>query len=289
MYQAKHSGENCAFYDPLMDQARQRSFFLRQELASAGIFDQLQLHFQPIVDLASGAVLGAEALLRWEHPTLGLLSPDDFISLAVESSVIGRLGRWVSRQVCETLREVREHYPQAPLRYLSFNVDARELGYHDFAGHLRDLVAEYGIAPDSLVLELTENSLIDSLPRIHETIHELQKLGFRWAIDDFGTGYSSLSYLQRLSLDLLKIDRSFSGALERDESAAFLIRHILEIARHLGYTVIVEGIETTPQAQRLREISPRLQCQGFHFSPPLPREAFFELLGRSAPPRPPKG
>jgi len=278
MYQAKGSREHCAFYDPTMDYARQKSFHLRQSLGRTEIEEQLRLEFQPIVSLNDGTVIGAEALIRWEHPTLGLLYPKDFIATAVECGEIGRIGRWVSRRVCETLREIRDRYPESSLKYLSFNIDARELNYDQFPEHLESLIRQYDIRPEELTLEITENSLIDNFSQIQKTLTRFHQLGIRWAIDDFGIGYSSLSYLERLSFDILKIDRSFTASLEKSDDAFFLIEHILEIARHLGYRVTVEGIETAEQADRLRQIDSVLQCQGYYYSHPLKAKDFFQLL-----------
>jgi EAL domain-containing protein (putative c-di-GMP-specific phosphodiesterase class I) len=278
MYQAKNSGEKFAFYDPTMDHERQKSFHLRQSLSRQEIVEQLRLEYQPIVSMEDGTLHGAEALIRWEHPTLGLLTPADFIPLAVESGEIGRIGQWVGHEVCSTLREIREAFPQSTLRYLSFNVDARELTYRDFPGHLRSLIDAYGINPKELVVEITENSLIDNFSKIQETISQMHEFGIRWAIDDFGIGYSSLSYLERLSFDILKIDRSFTCTLTQKESSAFLIEHILQIARQLGYAVIVEGVEKAEQVRSLHQIFPSLQCQGYYYSKPLSREKFLALL-----------
>jgi diguanylate cyclase (GGDEF)-like protein len=280
MYQAKNSREPFAFYDPTMDHARQKSFHLRQGLNRREVGSQLRLEFQPIVSLEEGVLRGAEALIRWEHPSLGLLLPGDFIPLAVESGEIGRIGHWVGEEVAQTLREIRDSFPETTLQYLSFNVDARELTYRDFPGHLKSLIERYRIAPEELVIEITENSLIDNFPKIQETITQMHELGIHWAIDDFGIGYSSLSYLERLSFDILKIDRSFTATLTQKESSAFLIGHILQIARQLGYTVIVEGVEKAEQIQSLHRIFSPLFCQGYYYSKPLSREEFFDLLAK---------
>jgi diguanylate cyclase (GGDEF)-like protein len=281
MYQAKNSSRSYAFYDPTMDHARQKTFYLHQGLNREDIEHQLLLEYQPIVSLKEGRIRGAEALIRWDHPTLGLLGPDEFIPLAVENGEIGRVGQWVARQVCRTLKEIRGAIPQTPLEYLSFNIDARELNYNDFAGYMEGLLHEHAIRPGELVLEITENSLIDNFPQIQEIIARLHRNGVCWAIDDFGIGYSSLSYLERLSFDILKIDRSFTRALEKNEDSLFLVKHILEIARHLGYQVTIEGIENEGQVARLAPFAASLQAQGFYYSRPLDKDRFFRLLEES--------
>jgi diguanylate cyclase (GGDEF)-like protein len=278
MYQAKDSRENLAFYDPTMDHARQKSFHLRQSLNRRELDGQLRLDFQPIVSLEGERLQGAEALIRWEHPSLGLLQPGEFIPLAVESGAIGKIGRWVSREVCETLRKIRDTLPESSLRYLSFNLDARELNYEDFPGYLESLIREHRIQPGELILELTENSLIDNFPRIRETVNRLHHLGVLRAIDDFGIGYSSLSYLERLSFDILKIDSSIFHPLAERGKSVNLTELLLRIARDLDYSVIVEGVEDEAQIRHLRGIFPSLQCQGYYYSEPLSRKEFFRLL-----------
>ncbi len=278
MYQAKLSSRHLAFYDPTLDLKRQKNFFLRHGLNNEKLTDQLCLYYQPIVSSETGFLLGAEALIRWEHPSLGLLYPEEFIPLAVESGEILKVGRWVAEEVCKTLALIQNSFPRTTLRYLSYNIDAQELHFEDFAEHLSSLLDKYRLPPKSLVLEITENSLIDNLPHIEETIQHLKKLGVLCAIDDFGIGYSSLSYLQRLTFDILKIDQSFTKVLTERDRSVFLIGHILQIARQLDYTVIVEGIEDDRQLRKLKGIFPGLQCQGFYYSKPLPKEEFFQLL-----------
>ena len=280
MYQAKSAQSDCAFYDPEMDRQRQKNFYLRQELNQPGIEGELLLHYQPIVSLESQSTVGAEALIRWEHPTLGLLYPDDFIPLAIESGEIGRIGQWVAEEVCRTLEELKIGEENSPLDYLSFNVDARELGYMDFPRHLKEALQRYRIDPSGLIIEITENSLIDNFQNIRSIIDELKELGVRWAIDDFGVGYSSLSYLQRLSLSLLKIDRSFTLSLEENPDTVFLVKHLLKIAQRLGYRIVVEGVETRAQVEILRGISSQVLCQGYYFSRPLDKERFLTYLQR---------
>ncbi len=286
MYQAKNSKSSFAFYDRQMDVIRQKSFYLHQGLRRDEIDSQLRLEYQPIVTLEQGRIVGAEALVRWEHPTLGLLRPDEFIPLAVENGEIGRVGQWVAREVCRTLAEIRREFPDSSLKYLAFNLDARELHYNDFAGYLENLLKQYEIRPGELVLELTENTLIDNFDQIREILTRLHQNGICWAIDDFGTGYSSLSYLERLSFDILKIDRSFTRTLEHNDDSLFLVQHVLEIAKHLGYLVTIEGIENEKQIARLQSIGSALQAQGFHYHRPLKKEAFFRLLATSETPPP---
>lgn len=276
MYQAKSQKLEYAFYNSSMDEHRRKSFFLRQGLSRPELLSQLELHYQPIYGLECRSLIGAEALIRWRHPTLGLLPPAEFIPLAVESGEIRKIGRWAREEVCRTLRELRER--GSDLSFLSTNIDARELGYEDFIPALEEALSTQNVDPRQLVIEITENSLVDNFENFHSTIERLKSLGIRWAIDDFGIGYSSLSYLERLNFSILKIDRSFVAGITENRNTSFLVTHIGEIASHLGYKVVAEGIETREQLEQLLRIYPDIMCQGFYFERPLPKEAFFKLL-----------
>ena len=276
MYQAKSQKLEYAFYNSSMDEHRRKSFFLRQGLSRPELLSQLELHYQPIYGLECRSLIGAEALIRWRHPTLGLLPPAEFIPLAVESGEIRKIGRWAREEVCRTLRELRQR--GSDLSFLSTNIDARELGYEDFIPTLEEALSTQNVDPRQLVIEITENSLVDNFENFHSTIERLKSLGIRWAIDDFGIGYSSLSYLERLNFSILKIDRSFVAGITENRNTSFLVTHIGEIASHLGYKVVAEGIETREQLEQLLKIYPEIMCQGFYFERPLPKEAFFKLL-----------
>ena len=282
MYQAKSARNDYAFYDEEMDRKRQKNFYLRHEMNQQKIDGELRLHYQPIYSLENKSIIGAEALIRWEHPTLGLLYPDEFIPLAIEGGEIGHIGQWVANQVCQMARELKEGFTDFPLDYISFNVDARELRYQDFPRQMEENLRRFGIDPGHLILEITETSLIDNFQNIRFIIDQLESLGIRWAIDDFGVGYSSLSYLQRLSLSLLKIDQSFTKSLENNPDTVFMIKHLLKIARHLGYRIIVEGVETPRQVEILQEISRDVYCQGYYFSLPLSKEEFIAKLQKQS-------
>lgn len=276
MYQAKSRHLEYAFYDSSMDENQRKNFFIHQEMARNDFLNQLVLYFQPLHALGCSKLVGAEALIRWHHPTLGLLTPAEFISLAIESGEIQKIGHWIREETCKAFIYFREN--GCPLEFISTNVDARELGYNNFTKEILDLLEKYDLDPSNLVLEITENSLIDNFERYHIIFETLKKAGVRWAIDDFGIGYSSLSYLERLSFSILKIDQSFITSMVTSSNAAFLIGHIVDIAAKLGYQVVAEGIESRAQMQKLLEISPNIMCQGYYFGHPLPREEFCKLL-----------
>jgi diguanylate cyclase (GGDEF)-like protein len=276
MYQAKSQRVEYAFYDSSLDETRRRHFFLRQEMGREDFLRQLELHYQPIYALRCRRPVGAEALIRWGHPELGLLMPHDFIPLAVESGEIKKIGQWVREEACKTFVHFKEE--GYLLEFISANVDAHELGYEEFTETTLKLFDTYDLEPANLVLEITENSLIDNFERYHGIFDTLKNAGVRWAIDDFGIGYSSLSYLERLAFSILKIDRSFVTPVEKNTNASFLIAHIVDIASRLGYQVIAEGIETEEQMKKLLEISPDIMCQGYYFKQPLPQEELCKLL-----------
>ena len=276
MYQAKSQKLEYAFYNSGMDEHRHKSFFLRQGLSRPELLSQLELHYQPIYALECRSLVGAEALVRWRHPALGLLPPAEFIPLAVESGQIRKIGRWVREEVCQTLRELSERGNE-PI-FISANIDAHELGYDDFVPSFEKTLQDFDVDPKRMVLEITENSLVDNFEMLRSTIDRLKALGIRWAIDDFGIGYSSLSYLERLSFSILKIDRSFIAGITENPNTAFLVTHIGQIASHLEYRTVAEGIETREQMERLIKIYPEIMCQGFYFERPLPKESFFKLL-----------
>ena len=277
MYQAKTQKLDYAFYNVDMDNKRKRAFFLRQSLSTPELTQQLELCYQPIYMIGNGGIVGAEALVRWNHPQLGRLMPTEFIPLAVECGEIGRIGDWVRTEVCRMLKKCETE--RESLRFISINVDAHELGNKNFARRLRQQIESYGVDPARIVIEITENSLVDNFNLLQNNIAALKEMGIRWAIDDFGVGYSSLSYLQRLSFSILKIDRSFIASLLEDPHTAFLVSHIGQIATHLGYKIIAEGIETRQQMEKLMAIYPEMMCQGFFFERPLEERSFIELIG----------
>ena len=278
MYQAKTHKSEYTFYSFDMDRERKKSFFLRQSLSSPQLTKELELYYQPIYAMEGCRIVGAEALVRWKHPKLGRLMPQEFVSLAVECGEISRIGDWVRQEVCRTLQ--RTEAKADLLRFISVNVDAHELGDKNFTQRVRRQIEEFGVDPTRIVLEITENSLVDNFNLLQNNISELKEMGLRWAIDDFGVGYSSLSYLQRLSFSILKIDRSFIASLLNDPQTPFLVAHISQIATQLGYRIIAEGIETREQLNKLLEIYSEVMCQGFFFERPMNEEQFLELIDK---------
>ncbi|MBY5925303.1 MULTISPECIES: EAL domain-containing protein [unclassified Halomonas] len=266
----------CAFEACMVERLDAR-LRLERQLKTAVEEDQLRLHMQPQVD-DLGNILGAEMLLRWEHPERGLISPSTFISLAEETGQIVDLGNWVLHQTCQLLAEWQQHEHRRHWT-LSVNVSAREFQRADFVSGVKAALAKTGAPARQLTLELTESLMLGEAYPVIDTLGQLRDLGVRFAIDDFGTGYSSLAYLKRLPLDTLKIDVAFVRDLTEDPTAAPIAQTIIALAQTLKLGVIAEGVETTAQQERLLELGCR-SFQGYLYSAPLPLKQFLALATR---------
>jgi EAL domain-containing protein (putative c-di-GMP-specific phosphodiesterase class I) len=233
------------------------------------------LYYQPMVE-SSGRCIGAECLLRWNHPTRGLIAAGEFIGIAERSGFMSSIDNWVLRAACATLKDWERDPRTRDLR-LAVNVSAQELSRLDFVAVVEDVLAETGARPDRLTLELTEHVMLDDFEAVNTVMQRLQALGLNLALDDFGTGYSSLSYLKRLPIDTLKIDKSFVHDIESNESDREIVQTIVNIAKSLKISVTAEGVETELQALLLR----RLGChafQGYLFGKPMALDAFRAYL-----------
>jgi EAL domain-containing protein (putative c-di-GMP-specific phosphodiesterase class I) len=250
---------------------------LEADLSRALAAGEIVLYYQPVIRLADGAVTGMEALVRWNRPGHGLVSPAAFIPVAEETGLITAIGRWVLDEACSQLVKWQGEHGLSPAPHLSVNLSARQLEDPDLRRHVEAALSSSGLDPRRLVLEITESALMEEPGRVVEQLHILKQLGIRLAIDDFGTGYSSLSYLRRFPVDVLKIDKAFVGALAGGPEDAALAHAIIRLADTLDLRTVAEGIETTEQLAELR----RLNCdlgQGYLFARPLPSEAMGELL-----------
>jgi diguanylate cyclase (GGDEF)-like protein/PAS domain S-box-containing protein len=268
MYQAKAAGRNAMhFYDPQMQAAVTQRSELESDLRHALQEMQFVLHYQPQVDVA-GRTLGAEALIRWQHPRRGLVSPAEFIPLAEETGLIIPLGYWVLEQAASRLAEWGQ-YPATANLTLAINVSARQFRQPDFVAQILAMLATAGANPERLKLELTESLLLDNIESTITKMEALKSHGISFSLDDFGTGYSSLAYLKRLPLDQLKIDRSFVHDILTNSNDAVIAKSIIALAQSLGLQVIAEGVETEGQRAFLTEH----HCgsfQGFLFGRPAP-------------------
>jgi len=239
--------------------------------------DELVLHYQPQLDSRTKSIVGVEALVRWKHPTHGLLYPDRFISIAEESGLIIPAGEWVLRQSCAMAIKWRKR-GIAPLQ-ISVNVSAIQLRGHRFPFLVASVLAETGLAPQHLTLEITESCLMEDVKHVAMILTKLRAMGVKIALDDFGAGYSSLGQLRKLPIDLLKIDRSLAPDLSARVETVSIVRAIITMARSLKLQVLAEGVESSSQLQLLLESGCDLM-QGYHISKPLPEIELQGFLSR---------
>jgi diguanylate cyclase (GGDEF)-like protein len=270
------------FYEPNQARAARRRFSIETELRRAIENRDLQLAFQPLIDLKTGAVSGFEALARWENGRRGAISPVEFIPVAEESGLIVPLGRWALDAAVETLAAWDRTLGRTLPLSISVNLSAIQVARDDIASCVANVLAAHEVGGERLTLELTESAIIQDPRRATKVLEELKDLRARVAMDDFGTGYTSLAYLQRLPIDVLKIDRSFVAAMLGDGDSIAIVRAILSLADALGMDTTAEGIDSPELAKALT----RLGCthgQGFHFARPLPADAALDYwLSRSA-------
>lgn len=276
MYRAKADGrDQSRFYNESMQDGARERLLLEKDLRKAVANDELYLVFQPQV-LGTGQVFGAEALLRWKHPTRGLVSPADFIPIAEETGLILEIGKWVLNEAFAVLSDWENGPLRHMIEHLSVNVSSRQFGSQDFVEDVAKRFKEHGTDPRKVVLEVTESTVIDKIQATVSKMEELRQLGFRFSVDDFGTGYSSLAYLSRLPLDQLKIDRTFVINLD-DPANAVIVETILAMGKHLNLQTVAEGVETEGQLSFLNARNCNAY-QGYYFSRPLDRAEFERFL-----------
>ncbi|MDO6563734.1 EAL domain-containing protein [Amphritea sp. 1_MG-2023] len=281
MFQAKDAGKNCYYiYDVEKDHQRFERFSLGADLRKAIQNDELVLYYQPQVDAVTHRVVGAEALVRWQHPTVGLLSPDRFIPLAEELDLIIPLGEWVLREACRQMQA----WIRAGLTTIkvSVNLAGQQIAHKRLIDSVEEALQVSGLSPERLELEVTENFVIRQPEMAIGKLTYLREQGITLAMDDFGTGYSSLSYLKKLPIDRLKIDRSFVKDIGIDHSDESIIKATLAMCDSLGLEVVAEGVETREQLVFLQENNCQI-IQGYYFSKPLPADVFMQYMSRSQP------
>lgn len=247
-----------------------RTLSLAQDLANAVDENQLELQYQPLFSLDGLVVTGYEALVRWHHPSLGLINPAEFIPLAEKTGLIHRIGQWVLHRAVADWAELRpycrddaDHRP-----YMSINLSAPELASDIIVDSIRDRLSQYRMNPSELRIELTETVIIQNMGAVSESVHKLRQLGTGVALDDFGTGYAGLEYLQKLPFTCLKIDRSFVQQIHTSESSVHIIRAALELARSMGLSTIAEGIEDAATGERLAAMGCS-HAQGYYYARPM--------------------
>jgi diguanylate cyclase (GGDEF)-like protein/PAS domain S-box-containing protein len=283
MYAAKAAGKaRYEFFRPFMHARALERFEVQADLEVALIRHEFVVHYQPIVDFETGKALSVEALVRWNHPTRGLLGPLEFIHIAEDTGVIVPLGLWVLGQACRQTVAWRAEHPEASDLRVSVNLSTRQLLEPDLVARVRQILEESELEPAALTLELTEGSLMQKIEDTVTKLRALKELGVRLAIDDFGTGSSSLGYLQRFPIDILKIDKSFvDGIATLDSEDPALVRAIVEMAKTLRLETVAEGIEETEQLDELRSAGCR-SGQGYLFARPLHPDAMGTFLSKVA-------
>ncbi len=270
-------GDRTEFFSPALATASRERLAIAADLRHAVERQEFSLRFQPIVSMADGTIVGAEALLRWEHPRRGTIGPGEFIAVAEETGVIGPIGAWVIQEACRQFASWQSMHPGLAL---SLNVSAVQIARGDLHRVVQEAVAAAGMDPSHLTLEITESVLMDDVEQSRSVLAALRSTGVRIAVDDFGTGYSSLSYLNTFPLDALKIDQSFVAGLPDNAGDSALISAIVAIAEALGLNVVAEGVETQAQATRLLDLGCQ-RAQGYLFHRPLTAEAFTAALTAS--------
>lgn len=276
MYQAKEQGRNnYRYYTSELTRSAFERLLLETELRGALNKDQLLLYYQPQISLKNGQMTGAEAVLRWHHPRLGIIPPARFIPLAEESGLIHEIGHWVLKEACEQTRYL--HKQGLFQGRMAINLSVRQIMQTDLILRFEQIIADSECPPDMLQLEVTEGIFMGQMQHSVPVLDVFKKLGVSIAIDDFGTGYSSLSYLKQLPIDKLKIDRSFIRDLPNDSDAIAITQAIISLGKNLGLHIIAEGVETLAQQALLQKMGCE-EGQGYLYSPPVPVNAFEEML-----------
>ncbi len=273
MYQAKNTNDHISYYDEALDKKQKDLFGLQHDLAYAAENEQLDMYFQPIVRMYDDKLISAEALIRWEHPEKGMMSPSEFIPLAIKAGLLSGITWWIIDRVCKVIRSWK-NTGVWHLKYVSININAQQLVEQNFAKEFLKMLQKNAIETSEIMIEITERSLIDSFDSTQNVINELRHHGIKCAIDDFGIGYSSLSYLKKLSFNTLKIDKAFIQDITDKPDELTLVKTILDIGRQFNYNIIIEGIEDIKQKEVLLALDDELSYQGFYLSKALHANEF---------------
>jgi diguanylate cyclase (GGDEF)-like protein len=283
MYRAKvEGGASYEVFEPSVSISALKQLKLGNDLRRAIEREEFLIRYQPRVELASGKVVGIEALLRWNHPERGVILPDEFIPLAEETALIVPIGQWMMKEVCQQARVWQGKHLRYPPLVVSMNLSAKQLQHPRLVWEITQILRGSGADLKGLELEITENAIMKDEEGISTKLKELRSLGIRLAIDDFGTGYSSLSHLKRLPVDTVKIDKSFLEGLGKDPKARLITSAIIDLAQTMGLEVVAEGVETEEQLTQLRELKCGL-AQGYYFAKPLTTEQASALIAAERP------
>ena len=275
MYRAKLKGKNrIQWYDQRLDEEMIRHHKIEQELAFVLNKKQLSLYYQPKVDIKTNRIEHAEALIRWLHPQLGMITPDEFVNVAEKSQQIIPIGRWVIYTACQ---QAKAWFNEGRQVCIAVNVSTIQFLYDDIIEVVANALKIYQLPPQLLQLEITETTLMTELSRVTDTCQRLREMGVQIAIDDFGTAYSSLNYLKQLPIDMIKIDKSFIDECVHDKDSHMILRTIIQLGHNLGKKVIAEGVNSQAQLALLHQEGCDLY-QGYLCSPPLPADSFYQLV-----------
>jgi diguanylate cyclase (GGDEF)-like protein/PAS domain S-box-containing protein len=268
LQRAKSGGSRCEIFDAAMRSRAEADLQMETDLRQAIEDQAFEVHYQPIVAFATGHIAGFESLVRWKHPTRGLVGPMDFIPLAEETGMILPIGRFMLEASCRQMVEWHVRFGADAPVVICVNVSSRQFEDVDLAGQIEAILRESGLDPSRLKLEITESAFLGDIPAAQDTLSRVQAMGIEWSLDDFGTGYSSLSHLHQLKVDTVKVDRSFVSRIGGEASGSEMVRAIVELAHNLGMNVVAEGVETLEQFEYLRALGCEL-AQGFYFSEPV--------------------
>jgi EAL domain-containing protein (putative c-di-GMP-specific phosphodiesterase class I) len=278
MYKAKGTGRACyAMFTTDLHTQTFKVLQIESDLRQALDQKEFTLHYQPIVSLSTGNLIGFEALLRWQHPQKGFIAPSEFIEISEETGFIIPLGEWVLQEACRQLRAWHQSFPEYRELIVSVNLSSKQLREPRLIEQIDRVLSETGLEGRFLKLELTESMLVDEVEMVIQTLNNIRAREIQLSIDDFGTGYSSLSYLPRFPINTLKIDRSFVSRMTSDAESLEIVRAIPMLAQSIGIEVIAEGVETMPQLLQLQTIGCEFG-QGYWFSRPVDSLAIQELL-----------
>jgi len=278
MHRAKLQGLNQhAFFQTEMEQSARKKLDIENALRKAITHNQLELHYQPQLNINGNKIMGGEALLRWTDEQLGYVSPAEFIPIAEHSSLIIDVGLWVLNTSCQKIKQWEEQGYFSSINTISVNVSSKQFAYDSFINDLSAIIQKTGINPAHLDIELTETALIDDFSTVCSRLHDIKKLGCRISIDDFGTGYSSLQYLKHFPVDVLKIDKCFIDDIEKDKASRAIVKTIIDLATMLDAHIIAEGVENIAQLAHLNMVNCHAY-QGYLYSPALSAEDFGNLM-----------
>lgn len=255
---------------------------IANEFETAMDRDELSLHYQPIVEMNTGRIVGFEALMRWHHPEMGFISPATFIPIAEKNGLIVRASRWAMGEACRALSRIEQHIGATRELSMSVNFSSTDFASENFTDHLYNIISESDVSPQQIQLEITERLLIQQPDNAKAVLQMCRDAGMSIAIDDFGTGYSSLNYLYYFPIDTLKVDQSFVRAMHRDERSKELVKSIIGLGKNMKMSIIAEGVETLEEAQLLQTMGCD-KVQGYYFAKPMPEQELINFLNAYRP------